>query len=84
MNCLCICGTNLSTKKGMKIHWTKVKCLDNSKNQQQCSVQADKTLENQGEVQNISDAEIYASDLDMEFKQLLDAKIRESYCGKRV
>ncbi|GFN80458.1 reverse transcriptase [Plakobranchus ocellatus] len=58
----------------MKIHRTKMKCLNNSKGQQQGSAQADKTLENQGQVENHSAEEIHASDPDEEFRRLFNAK----------
>ncbi|GFO46650.1 reverse transcriptase [Plakobranchus ocellatus] len=45
----CIWDRQFSTEKTMKIHRTKIKFLDNSKDQQERSAQADKTLENQGQ-----------------------------------
>ncbi|GFO37206.1 reverse transcriptase [Plakobranchus ocellatus] len=70
----CICDRRFSTEKGMKIHRTKMKCLDNPKNRQQRSTQADETSENKGQVQNHSAEEIHASDPDEEFRQILCAK----------
>ncbi|GFO09934.1 reverse transcriptase [Plakobranchus ocellatus] len=74
MDYLCICGRRFCTEKGMKIHRTKMKCLDNSKDHQQRSAQADKTSESQGLEQNHSTEEIQASDPDEKFRQLLNAK----------
>ncbi|GFO14282.1 hypothetical protein PoB_004078700 [Plakobranchus ocellatus] len=46
----------------MNIDRAKMKCLDNSKEQQQRSAQLDKMWENQGQVQNYSAEEICFSD----------------------
>ncbi|GFN76685.1 reverse transcriptase [Plakobranchus ocellatus] len=72
----CICGRRFSTEKGMKIHRIQMKYLDNSKNRQQRSAQADKTLENQGQVQNHSAEKIHASDPEAKFRQISKAKIQ--------
>ncbi|GFN87206.1 hypothetical protein PoB_001371200 [Plakobranchus ocellatus] len=45
-----------------------MKCLDISKDQQQHSVQTDKTSENQGQIQNYRAMEIHASDADEGFR----------------
>ncbi|GFN89042.1 ribonuclease hi [Plakobranchus ocellatus] len=39
---LCNCRRRISIEKGMKIHRTKMKCVDNSKDQQQGSAQSDR------------------------------------------
>ncbi|GFO05636.1 reverse transcriptase [Plakobranchus ocellatus] len=52
--------------------------LGNSKDQQQHSAETDKTLENQGQVQNHSAEEIHASDPDEAFLQFLDAKSQKT------
>ncbi|GFN91506.1 reverse transcriptase [Plakobranchus ocellatus] len=49
-----ICGRKFFSKIGMKVYSTKKKYLDNSKDQQQRSAQADKMPVNQGQVQNHS------------------------------
>ena len=49
-------------------------CLNASKNQQQRTAQAGKTLENQSQVQNHSAEEIHAEESDEEFQQLINAK----------
>ncbi|GFO47353.1 reverse transcriptase [Plakobranchus ocellatus] len=70
MDYTCICGRRFSTEKGMKIHKTKMKCLDT----QRTGSSALFSQINQGQVQNHSAEEIHASDPDDEFRQLLDAK----------
>ena len=46
----CVCGKSFKSERGMKIHRTKMRCLDLSMRQQQRPVQTDKTLENQGQL----------------------------------
>ncbi|GFN83108.1 reverse transcriptase [Plakobranchus ocellatus] len=77
---LYLCRT-LSTEKGMKIHRTEMKCLDNSKDQQQRSVQADQMSGNHGQIQNHITREIHASDPDEEFRQILNAKSQKIAMG---
>ncbi|GFO12925.1 reverse transcriptase [Plakobranchus ocellatus] len=67
----CICGRRFFIEKGMKIHKTKMKCLNNSKYRQQRSTQVDKTLENKAKAQNQHAEEIHASDPDDKFSLVL-------------
>ena len=69
MDYQCVCGRRFTTKRGMKIHRTKMGCLNASTNQQQRTAQAGKTPENQSQVQNHS-----AEESDEEFRQLIKAK----------
>ncbi|GFN82157.1 hypothetical protein PoB_000866300 [Plakobranchus ocellatus] len=55
----------------------KVKCLGNSKDQQQRSAQEDKSSKNQGQVQNQSAEEIHAFDPDEDIRKILNAKSQE-------
>ena len=73
MDYQCVCGRRFTTERGMKIHRTKMGCLNASTNQQQRTAQAGKTLENQSQVQNSAD-EIHAEESDEEFRQLINAK----------
>ncbi|GFN79404.1 reverse transcriptase [Plakobranchus ocellatus] len=52
-----------ATKRGMKIHKTKMGCLSMSSQQQRTAI-ADKTLENQSQVQNHSSKGIQAENRD--------------------
>ena len=70
----CACGRRFTTERGMKIHRTKMGCLNASTNQQQRTAQAGKTSENQSQVQNHSFEEIHAEDSDEEFRKLINAK----------
>ncbi|GFO36628.1 reverse transcriptase [Plakobranchus ocellatus] len=63
MDYSCICGRRFATERGMKIHRTKMGCLSKSSQQQRTDV-ADKTLENQSQVQNHSAKEIQAENPD--------------------
>ena len=58
----------------MKIHRTKMGCLNASTNQQQRTAQAGKTSENQSQIQNHSAEEIHAEEFDEKFRQLINAK----------
>ena len=69
----CICGRRFASERGMKIHRTKMGCL-NTPSQQQRTALADKTSENQSQVQNHSAEEIQAEDQDEELRQLINAK----------
>ncbi|GFO24231.1 reverse transcriptase [Plakobranchus ocellatus] len=53
MDYSCICGRRFATERGMKIHKAKMGCLSMSSQQQGTAI-ADKTLENQSQVQNHS------------------------------
>ena len=70
----CVCGRRFTTERRMKIHRTKIGCLNASANQQQRTAQADKTSENQSQVQNHSAEEFHAEESDEEFRQLINAK----------
>ena len=71
----CVCGRRFTTERGMKIHRTKMGCLNALTNQQQRTAQAGKkTLENQSLVQNHSAEEIHAEESDEEFRQLINTK----------
>ena len=74
MDYLCVCGRRFTTERGMKIHRTKMGCLNASTIQQQRTAQAGKTSENQSQVQNHSAEEIHAEQSDEEFRQLINAK----------
>ena len=74
MDYQCVCGKRFTTERGMKIHRTKMGCLNASTNQQQRTAQAGKTSENQSQVQNHSAEEIHAEESDEEFRQLINAK----------
>ncbi|GFO35004.1 major egg antigen [Plakobranchus ocellatus] len=63
MNYSCICGRRFATERGMEIHRTKMECLSMSSQQQRTAI-ADKTLENQSQVQNHSAKEIQAETRD--------------------
>ncbi|GFO39082.1 reverse transcriptase [Plakobranchus ocellatus] len=63
MDYSCICGRRFATERGMKIHRTKMGCLSLSSQQQRSAI-ADKTLENQSQVQNHSAKEIQAENRD--------------------
>ncbi|GFO20788.1 polyprotein [Plakobranchus ocellatus] len=63
MDYSCICGKRFATERGMKIHRTKMGCLSMSSQQQRTAI-ADKTLENQSQVQNHSAKEIQAENRD--------------------
>ncbi|GFN80460.1 reverse transcriptase [Plakobranchus ocellatus] len=63
MDYSCICGRRFATERGMKIHRTKMGCLNMSSQQQRTAI-ADKTLENQSQVQNHSAKEIQAENRD--------------------
>ena len=78
MDYQCVCGRRFTTERGMKIHRTKMGCL-NASNQQQLTAQAGKTSENQSQVQNHSAEEIHAEDCDEEFRQLINAKRQKIY-----
>ncbi|GFN82186.1 polyprotein [Plakobranchus ocellatus] len=56
-------GRRFATERGMKIHRTKMGCLSRSSQQQRTAI-ADKTLENQSQVQNHSAKEIQAENRD--------------------
>ncbi|GFN90156.1 reverse transcriptase [Plakobranchus ocellatus] len=58
-----ICGRRFATERGMKIHRTKMGCFTMLYQQQRTAV-ADKTLENQSQVQNDSAKEIQAENRD--------------------
>ena len=73
-NCLqlitqCICGRRSTTKREMKVHSPKTRCLNASAIQKQCTAQADQTSGDQSQVQNHSAGEIHADELDKEFRQ---------------
>ena len=70
----CVCGKRYTTERGIKIHRTKISCLNASTNQRQRNAQAGKTSENQSQVQNHSAGEIHAEESDEEFRQLINAK----------
>ena len=74
MDYQCVCGRRFTTERGMKIHKTKMGCLNASTNQQQRTAQAGKTSENQSQVQNHSAEEIHAEESDEEFRQLINVK----------
>ena len=74
MDFQCVCGRRFTTERGMKIHRSKMGCLNASSNQQQRTAQADKTSENQSQVQYHSAEEIHAEEFDEEFRQLINAK----------
>ncbi|GFR94756.1 reverse transcriptase [Elysia marginata] len=57
----CICGRRFASERGMKIHRTKMGCLNKSFQQQRTAL-ADKTSENQIRAQNHSAKEIQAED----------------------
>ncbi|GFS09621.1 reverse transcriptase [Elysia marginata] len=59
----CICGRRFASERGMKIHRTKMGCLNKSFQQQRTAL-ADKTSENQSRAQNHSAKEIQAEDQD--------------------
>ncbi|GFN73755.1 reverse transcriptase [Plakobranchus ocellatus] len=59
MDYSCTCGRRFATERGMEIHRTKMGCLSMSSQQQRTAI-ADKTLENQSQVQNHSAKEIQA------------------------
>ncbi|GFN85990.1 reverse transcriptase [Plakobranchus ocellatus] len=63
MDYSCICGRIFASKRRMKIHRTKMGCLSMSSQQQRTDI-ADKTLENQSQVQNCSAKEIQAENRD--------------------
>ncbi|GFR86106.1 reverse transcriptase [Elysia marginata] len=69
----CICGRRFASERGMKIHRTKMGCLNKSFQQQRTAL-ADKTSENQSRAQNHSAKEIQAEDQDEELRQLINAK----------
>ncbi|GFR89238.1 reverse transcriptase [Elysia marginata] len=69
----CICGRRFASERGMKIHSTKKRCLNESFQQQRTAL-VDKTSENQSRVQNYSAKEIQAEDQDDELRQLINAK----------
>ena len=69
----CVYGRRFTTETGMKIHRTKMGCLNASTNQQNRIAQAGKTSENQSQVQNHSAGEILAEEPDEEFRQLINA-----------
>ena len=74
MDYQCVCSRRFTTEKGMKIHRTKMSCLNASTNQQQRTAQAGKTSENQSQNQNHIAEEIHAQESDEEFRQLINAK----------
>ncbi|GFO45238.1 transmembrane protein 2-like [Plakobranchus ocellatus] len=67
------CKSPESPEVGMRVS-DLVWAYANSNDQQQRSAQSDRTSENQGQIQNHSAEESYASDPDNEFRQLLNAK----------
>ena len=69
-----VCGRRFTAERGMKIHRTKMGCLNASTNQQQRTAQAGRTSENQSHVENHSAEDIYAGESDEEFRQLINAK----------
>ncbi|GFR65403.1 reverse transcriptase [Elysia marginata] len=71
MDYLCICGRRFASERGMKIHRTKMGCLNKSFQQQRTAL-ADNTSENQSRAQNYSAKEIQAED--QELRQLINAK----------
>ena len=60
MDYQCVCGRRFTTERRMKIHSTKMGCLNALTNQQQRTAQAGKMLEKQSQVQNHSAEEIHA------------------------
>ena len=65
---------NSHHRKRVKIHRTKMSCLNASTNQQQRTVQACKTSENQSQVQNYSAEEIHAEKSGEKFRHVINAK----------
>ncbi|GFN77912.1 reverse transcriptase [Plakobranchus ocellatus] len=74
----CICGKRFSTEKGMKIHSTKMKCVDKSKDRQQRSAQSDRMSENIG--QNGGLPEVWGR---LEHATMIWEAIQRAKLGKR-
>ena len=74
MDFQCVCGRRFTTERVIKIHRTKMGCLNASTIKQQRIAQAGKTSENQSQVQNHSAEEIHAEESDEEIKQPINAK----------
>ena len=70
----CVCGKRFSSQRGMKIHRTKMRCMSSSMNHEQRTASADKTSEDQGQVENHSAEDIQAYGTDEELVNLVDAK----------
>ena len=70
----CVCGKSFSTRRGMKIHRTKMGCMNTLLSEQQRSAQADKTSEDQGQDKNHSATDIHAQTEDEELVQAHEAK----------